>query len=299
MKRNSRLPVLVLTTFCLALAAFCVSGCEKSSYPLPPDDFQPDPSYGSLFDARQAGSIEGQVIWQGPPPSVPPFHAPVSPRTEQFNRDLFDWPNPNGPQIEQQTGAVQGAVVFLKEVDPRKAKRWDLDPVLIEVRDYQFHIRQGNQVRQTGFVRRGDEVIFDSQQEAFHSIHAEGAAFFSLPFADSHVPSKRPLTRAGLIELTSGAGYFWMRGYLFVADHPYFARTDSHGRFSLTNVPSGTYELVCWMPNWHEDRHDRDPETCCWTRLFFRPTVGLKQSTVVSPLQTTRVSFAISETEFP
>jgi hypothetical protein len=203
------------------------------------------------------------------------------------------------PRVDPQTRAVQDAVVFLKEVDPRRAKPWDLEPVVIELRDYQFQIGQGNQVKQTGFIRRGDEVEVVSRQEAFHSVHAEGVAFFSLPFPDCGIPSKRRLTKAGLVELTSAAGYFWMRGFLFVADHPYFARTDFHGRFQLTNVPSGTYEVICWMPNWHEDRHDRDPETCCWTRLFFRPTLGLHQSVSVVPSKTTQASFDISMEMFP
>jgi hypothetical protein len=298
MKRNSRLSFLLLATCCATLAAFSLLGCENSPHPLT-DDFQPDPSYGSLFDSTQAGTIEGLVTWKGPLPTMPAFRAPVSPRTEQVNRDLFDWPNPHVPRIESHTGAVQDAVVFLKDVNPCKAKPWDLDSAVIEMQDYQFRIHQGGQVKQTGFVRLGDEVEFVSRQEAFHSVHAEGAAFFSLPLPDPGISSKRRLTKPGLVELTSAAGYFWMRGFLFVADHPYFARTDSHGRFRLTSVPPGTYEMICWMPNWHEDRHDRDPETCCWTRLFFRPTLCLRQSVVVKPTKTLQVSFEISADMFP
>ena len=32
-----------------------------------------------------------------------------------------------------------------------------------------------------------------------------------------------------------------------VSDHPYVAVTDENGNFEITNVPSGTYELMFWQ----------------------------------------------------
>jgi plastocyanin len=38
----------------------------------------------------------------------------------------------------------------------------------------------------------------------------------------------------------------WMKGYVFVFDHPYFAVTQADGKFELKGVPPGTYTLVAW-----------------------------------------------------
>jgi len=38
----------------------------------------------------------------------------------------------------------------------------------------------------------------------------------------------------------------WMRGWVIVQDHPYFAVSDAQGGFSLTEVPPGDYELHLW-----------------------------------------------------
>ena len=38
----------------------------------------------------------------------------------------------------------------------------------------------------------------------------------------------------------------WMRGYLGVFDHPYFALSDQGGTFRLANVPPGEYTLATW-----------------------------------------------------
>jgi hypothetical protein len=40
----------------------------------------------------------------------------------------------------------------------------------------------------------------------------------------------------------------WMKGYLMVFDHPYFAVTGADGSFEITGVPAGTQNLVLLMP---------------------------------------------------
>ncbi|MBI3409517.1 MAG: hypothetical protein HY040_14345 [Planctomycetes bacterium] len=38
----------------------------------------------------------------------------------------------------------------------------------------------------------------------------------------------------------------WMRGWVRVFDHPYFAVTDANGNFELKNAPAGKYRLMIW-----------------------------------------------------
>ena len=40
--------------------------------------------------------------------------------------------------------------------------------------------------------------------------------------------------------------YPWIRGYLVVKDHPYFATTDSNGKFEIKNIPTGTWKFRTW-----------------------------------------------------
>jgi hypothetical protein len=39
----------------------------------------------------------------------------------------------------------------------------------------------------------------------------------------------------------------WMKAWVLVSDHPYFAVTDTNGNFSIDGIPAGTYEVVCWQ----------------------------------------------------
>ena len=117
-------------------------------------------------------------------------------------------------------------------------------------------------------------------------------------FPDPDRPLTRPLKENGVVELTSAAGYYWMRAYLFVDDHSYYARADKEGRFSLEQVPPGQYEVVCWMPNWQEARHERDPESGLITRLFFRPPVTLVQKVELGKQESKEVRFSPSMRDF-
>ncbi len=49
----------------------------------------------------------------------------------------------------------------------------------------------------------------------------------------------------GVIRLSSEL-FPWMRGFLFVTDHPFFSVTSEGGAFELTGVPAGTYTVEAW-----------------------------------------------------
>jgi hypothetical protein len=268
-----------------------IAGCDDATPEAPPTG--PLPDAARAFNPATAGTIAGRVTWEGDLPAVVPFLSPESPMSEPIGKKR-PWDNPNAPVIDAKSQGVAGAVVFLRGLDPRRGRPWDHGPVRVAMRDHQFHVLQGAADGRTGFVHRGEEVEMVSEQPAFHSLQARGAAFFTLAFPDADRPRRRRLSRTGLVELSSGAGYFWMRGYLFVDDHPYYTRTDAEGRFRLEQVPPGEYELVCWLPNWHEADHERDGDTCLISRLTFCPPVEVAQPVVLGETETKSARFVMS-----
>jgi Polysaccharide lyase family 4, domain II len=257
---------------CFVLVLLAAAGCEPRLEP----SQAAQTAFGEIgrrFHAADCGTIDGQVLWQGDLPKVEDFEVLPNPLAGEVMHHKQTRPNPNLPHIDPKTRGVASAVVFLRHVAPLRSKPWDQAPVQIEQRDCQFHVLQGDTDSPYGFARRGDHVCMISRDRCLHMLQARGSAFFSLAFPDPYQPLDRAVTECGITELTSGAGYYWMRAYLFVDDHPYYTRTDSQGRFEIEKIPAGKYEVVCWHPNWIKARHERDPESGLIFRYYFQPPV--------------------------
>jgi hypothetical protein len=273
-------------------------GCSPARPPIADEPPRSADLTGSHFNPATAGSIRGQVVWQGEVPQGRPFEVPRNPLAGKVFHEKRSWPNPNAPVVDGRTGGVASAVVFLRGVEAQKGRPWDHASVRVEQRDCQFHIVQGLADSPFGFVRRSESIEMVSHDRHFHSLHAGGAAFFSLTFPDPDQPLKRRLQEKGIVELTSAAGYYWMRAYLFVDEHPYYTRTDSEGRFVLSQVPPGQYEVVCWIPNWREACHERDPESGIVYRLSLERPVEHRQKVTLDSRQTLEVSHVVSAEAF-
>lgn len=274
MPRRFLPPLLVL------FAAGC--GAELPSAATEPE---PAPSaVGTKFDSAKAGTLTGRVVWRGKLPDVPqPDGAdPWQPRE-----------NPNEPDIDPNTNAVRGAVVFLRGVDPASSRPWDHPLVRVEIGRGAITVVQGERRGRVGFVRRGDAFTATSTDPDPQLLRGRGDAFFGLPFPDPNSPTTRTLTTAGRVELSSGTGVYWSRADLFVSDHPYFTVTGPDGGFKLDRVPAGKVEVVAWLPGWGIARKERDAETTLFVRMWYTPPVESAAAVVVEPARTAEAQLAL------
>jgi hypothetical protein len=263
----------------------------------------PAPELASAFDPARCGTVRGTVEWSGVAPVVEPIKR-ISVRIPPAETSTV--PNPNAPRVIN--GHVADAVVYLVGVDPKRSAAWTPDPVSVEARLTGITLRRRNCPGRIAVVRRGDPVELVScdpvdpvTQEPLHSIRGRGAAFFTQMLPVPNKRASRTFSDAGIVELCSGSGYFWLRGYLFVSDQPYAAVTGTEGAFNFADVPDGEYEVACWLPNWHVDHFGNDPELSIGggpVRMAFRPAVEKRQKVVVKAGQETVLQFTLSVAEF-
>jgi hypothetical protein len=272
------------------LAALC--GCNRAVDTAAPPVSPPE--IGARFDAKDVGAIAGQVHWAGYAPNIPLISAPVTGPDGKLSYRQFA--NPNSPRLNLGTGTVQGAVIFLEGVQPERSRPWDHALVRVAVSEERIEILQGDAGRgRIGFVRVGDEVEIESRDASLHLLSARGAAFFGLPLPDAGKPVRRRLTQPGLVELSSGAGRYWHRAYLWVGAHSYFALSDDDGWFKLARVPAGEYRVVAWLPNPDVAAIDRDPNTGMILRQHYGEPLLCERTLRVEAGHTAEVDFWFSK----
>lgn len=168
-------------------------------------------------------------------------------------------------------GEFQDVVMYLEDVEKGKPfDKSESDGPAIEARDCLFApfvtVVRNNQ---TLTVINMDPVMHDIQ--AYETSHMGARVLFNvpLPMNPQHPRNFKDRTDAGLyhkhmagqpmkqqINLTKGRNVFvmqcgfhaYMESWALAISNPYYSKTDEAGRFTISNVPPGTYKLVAWHP---------------------------------------------------
>ena len=137
--------------------------------------------------------------------------------------------------------AVQNAVVYLVEV--AKGKAWGETGKLPELNNIKCAFEPAIQVVPVGMIEvvNKDPVLHNS-----HGYYGKRTVFnLAQPTIDQRIATE--LKRAGEVRVDCDA-HGWMEGWVYVVDNPYFAITGADGKFSIADVPPGTYTLVAVQP---------------------------------------------------
>ena len=111
-------------------------------------------------------------------------------------------------------------------------------------------------------VVAGSTVNLFSRDRASHRVrfYREGAG---TPVADmltvdagQVIPSERIAAEPGIVEARCEM-HPWVRAYIAVFDHPYFAITDDNGAFSIDELPAGTYTVKVWHEGMQQPAEQR------------------------------------------
>lgn len=130
-------------------------------------------------------------------------------------------------------------VAVMLESGPPQAKVKDAKPVLVDQRDMLFNPR-------VVAVRHGQKVRFENNDLGNHSVMATSllpanqlnvVAAPGQPVEHVFEPQKQPV-------MIGCALHPWMRAWVYVAPHPWFAVTDAKGAFRIDGVPPGKHTLL-------------------------------------------------------
>ncbi len=210
------------------------------------------------IDEATAATLSGRVIFAGEAPVMPVIDMSANPMCERQHHT----PSKSEQVIVNPNGSLRNVLVWVKEGLPKA--RWQA-PQTAATLD------------QNGCVYRPHvlAVMVDQQVEILnddpvnHNVHAESTVNAAWN------ESQPPRAEKNFKRFTEPEEWFpvtcsvhpWMRSYVSVVAHPFFAVTGDDGSFSIKGLPPGTYIV--------EAVHEK------YGRKTSRITVGPKESKMV------------------
>ena len=184
---------------------------------------------------KDGGTITGTVKFDGAPPARKPIE--ISKDREVCGAA----PHYDESLIVAAGGGIADAVVSMPDI----ARGAPLTPL----KDVKFDQKGCDYTPHVLAFPAGSTVDIVNSDGILHSVRTESKRNPALDIAQP--PFKRvivtaPLEYPELIEVSCDA-HNWMHGWWFVAGNPYYAVTDGSGKFTIKDVPPGTYMLKVWQ----------------------------------------------------
>jgi len=219
-------PVFILTV----LAAACGGGNTEQAAP-PPDAPATNP-----VDPATAGNISGRVTFTGTAPKPAPVRMDSDPNCVQQGATA-----PDEAVVVGDGGGLQNAFVYVK--DGLGDLRFPI-PATTTLLDqkgcrYTPHVL-GVQVGQSIEVLNSDPTLHN-----VHAVPTENQEFNTGQPLPGMKHTHRFSTREVMVPFKCDV-HPWMRAYVGVLDHPYFAVSGPDGSFELKGLPPGTYTVEAW-----------------------------------------------------
>jgi plastocyanin len=139
------------------------------------------------------------------------------------------------------SGDLANVFVYIKSGLEGKKFEPPAAAAVIDQKGCWFHPRVvGIQAGQTLSVTNSDPLT--------HNIHpmAQLNREWNQSQAPGDAPLKRRFVRPEIMIPVKCNIHGWMRSFIGVVDHPYFAVTGSDGSFEIKNVPPGSYTIAAW-----------------------------------------------------
>ena len=269
---SNRARFLVALLAALCLLAFAVS-CSKNA------DDEDDAAGGGDDSADvasltpykptgQEGSITGTINITGTAPSPKPISMTADPVCSAAN------PDAQTEDIVVNGDKVQNVFVYIKDgkVGDKTLAGYKFDPPAQAAEldqhgcHYVPHV-MGVQVNQNFQVVNSDATTHNVNVDAklndkFNQSQPNGSA-----------PITKQFKRAETVIPVKCNQHPWMRAYVGVLPHPFYAVTDKDGHFEIKGVPPGTYTVVAW--------HEKYPQ-------------GLTQTVTVGPSEKKEQNFSFT-----
>ena len=201
--------------------------------------------------AKDSPAAKGVVKYEGPRPRLRSIRMTEKGGKPSECRKLYKGPLLDENRVVSEKGELANVFVYVSEglkeksyPRPEKAALMNQDRCMFEPRV------QGVQVGQDFLMKNSDPLIHNVRSYSMRN----------RPFNIAQppkTPDRKKTFRRKENEIMIQCDFHpWMKAYIFVMDHPYFAVTSAKGEYSIKGLPAGKYTLTAW----HEEFGEQDAE---------------------------------------
>jgi len=223
------------------------TGSGTSDAPKPADaPAKPKEKAGAAaaFDkAKATATIKGTVTLVGDAPKMPKINMDAT----KACSDMHAGTEVHKEDVVSKDGKLANVVVYVKSVDGKAVEdTWTFETPTTEASIDQKGCMYNPHILA---VQANQPVAITSSDDLAHNIHYVPGNNREFNESQQKAGSKKVVT---FPETDLGANFVcnihgWMKAYLFVVPHPFFAVSKEDGTYELPKLPAGKYELVIWQ----------------------------------------------------
>ncbi|MEI8133979.1 MAG: hypothetical protein WCH46_02730 [bacterium] len=217
--------------FFFLLCLTVLISCSKKQ-----DDASGEVSAGyKVVQVTNGGSIHGRVTLNGALVGLEKIEI-------QKDQDVCGGTHTN-PALPGASGGVANCIIGIEKITAGKD---------FEKRDHTFDQNHCDFSPHVQIIPLGSEILVSNSDKVIHNYHVNHNGETVLNEAQPEgVPPREIKLKSSGVHTVSCDVHPWMRGFIWIADNPYYSITDTSGSFSLENVPPGKYKLFLWRDNWN------------------------------------------------
>ncbi len=143
---------------------------------------------------------------------------------------------------------VKNVIVALENV--AKGKAMPKQDLMLDNKNCQFHPLVGVAFKGAQFVIHNSDPIFHNTSLGL-MMKDKRSTVYNLALPTQNTTIKKPVRRTGMISVKCDS-HKWMRSYVYAAKNPYVAVSDEKGKFEITDILPGKYEVTIWHEGFGE-----------------------------------------------
>lgn len=223
----------------LAAALLGIAGCSGGRpNPSPKSEKAASTPVYFKVDPSTAGAVTGKIVFAGKKPPRKIVDMDEDPQCRKLHKAAVV----NNAIAVNRNGTLSNVFVYVKQGLDGKQFEPPATPATLDQKGCWFEPRVfGLQTGQALSVTNSDPVT--------HNVHPRphDNREWNQSQAAGEPPIQRRFMHPEVMIRVKCNIHSWMRAWIGVVDHPYFAVTGADGTFALRNLPPGAYTIEAWQ----------------------------------------------------